>query len=720
MRRAWRLLSTITLTCSSLACIPQLAAESTPVAVSDGVTVDLRNPVFKDGVLSTNEGGVISNGDIRIQAQKMRYIRRDGPDGPEVRVEAEEQLMLEYGDWVFVAQAVEYDLESRTGTLFAARTALDAWYVGGKIIDLHADGSFNVQDAYITSCENIDNEWQVVSDEVLVHKDRTVEASGITFRFVRLPVFWFPKFKGNLESFLDSPIRYRFGVGGHDRFLASMRYRMFSVDDWHTYLRLDYRARRGPGAGIETEFRRPDLSTIVLTRNYIANDSTVFDPDLRTRYRVEGKVRSEFGENERYKLEARWDWLSDEDMPSDYQEKDFNLQSAGRTELLVRRQDDAWLANLYARARVNKFQTVKQELPTVQAHVRPVSFGESGFILDNRVELGYIDLQFANDLTMTRDFHAFRSEYNPHLYRPFKFGPVTMTPDAEFIGIYYGNAPGGSDEWLLTGSVGGSVRAHLYKAQPQRKVLVTPYISAHHWFDPTSSPTEHFIFDQDDGWTELNHVELGFDYQIYRWDSPVHPHRFSSRCWVDWFPDTPTLDSQWHRVHAQFVWDPYPTVRHAMQTSLDIARLSPGYFNWRSAWTFTEDLALAAEFRYRNAYTWRKANVRRFMLEAFHNEDDIKDSGLSDRRNTVLLHAFWRVAPTWALELESRHGWNRRSEPDYNEFQFTLHTILRCSWHVELSYSLREHEQRVGLYVQLKEGAPKRQRFIPKDPLELP
>ncbi len=41
------------------------------ILCSDEVNVHLRNPVYKNGIVSTSEGGVIQNNDIRIQAMNI-------------------------------------------------------------------------------------------------------------------------------------------------------------------------------------------------------------------------------------------------------------------------------------------------------------------------------------------------------------------------------------------------------------------------------------------------------------------------------------------------------------------------------------------------------------------------------------------------------------------------------------------------------------------------
>ena len=46
------------------------------LSLSSDLKIDLRNPIYHDGVLYTNEGGVIQNEDLRIQAQTIQYFNK--------------------------------------------------------------------------------------------------------------------------------------------------------------------------------------------------------------------------------------------------------------------------------------------------------------------------------------------------------------------------------------------------------------------------------------------------------------------------------------------------------------------------------------------------------------------------------------------------------------------------------------------------------------------
>ena len=105
-----------------------LPALKTPSA-EHGVTIDLREPSYCDGILSTDMGGVISAPNIRIQATQLRYTRKIlGPKESAEQsiwsVEGEGNLIIEFGEYVFVGEKLIYDFLTKEGTIYYGKTAV--------------------------------------------------------------------------------------------------------------------------------------------------------------------------------------------------------------------------------------------------------------------------------------------------------------------------------------------------------------------------------------------------------------------------------------------------------------------------------------------------------------------------------------------------------------------------------------------------------------------
>jgi hypothetical protein len=72
---------------------------------------------------------------------------------------------------------------------------------------------------------------------------------------------------------------------------------------------------------------------------------------------------------------------------------------------------------------------------------------------------------------------------------------------------------------------------------------------------------------------------------------------------------------------------------------------------------------------------------------------------------------FYRLNPTWSVECESRHGWNRHREPAYDEYEIDLSGRLRGGWNVRFSYQHREDtlDDRFAIYITFGFDKPERE-----------
>ncbi len=326
------------------------------------LTIDLKNPVFSHGVISSEEGGVITGQEMRIQARKITYTNRI-ENGIRIQtIVAEGDLMMEYAGRAFVGSRLEYDFVQRTGVLYNGKTFVDIWFLGGDKIELKEDGSFYIVNAFITTCEDQQNTWEINAKSVNITEDKLLAARNIRFRFFKIPLFWLPSFKSNLKAFTDPPIRYKIiwdkGLGPR----VTMRYRIFSWRDLNLFFRLDYRLKRGFGGAFESEYFSSDKQTTFVTRSYGAHDKTFPDEKGPHRYRLQGLYHTQT-KNEKTQVHLTWDKLSDTRMVGDFRSDDFEINTQKRTRLLVQHQLDNTFFNMSVQPRINRFDSIDQELP---------------------------------------------------------------------------------------------------------------------------------------------------------------------------------------------------------------------------------------------------------------------------------------------------------------------------------------------------------------------
>ncbi len=671
------------------------------LSAAEGISVDLREPHFSEGVLTTEKGGVITAPKMRIQARRIAYTRKVVEGSSTCTLVAEDDLIVEFGSYLFVGSRLEYDFLTNHGIIYQGRSAVEPWFFGGETIELCPDGNTIIKNGFLTTSENVEPDWQILIQEALITQERLLEAKKISIRYESIPLFYWPSFTTNLATIGESPLSYTVRWGGRQGPRVGVTYEMFSWRRFKTFLRIDYRLNRGLGFGIETDYTSEDHCQSLETISYVAQDSSIVHPDEKCRYRLQGVYNNcQFGNG--MSLDVTWDKLSDKYMATDYYDKGLELDTAGRTQLHLRRQQPDNISNFFVRVKANSFQTVKEELPTFQTHWRPLTLNDTGIIVDSQAKASYLDFRYANFLTHVHDYNSTRIEYLQRFYRPFQVSQFHVLPQIGGAAIYYGNTPLHRPRWLAAGIIGLDLNTRLQRFYGSNKHVCVPYINYSYITFPTTDPQDHFIFDIEDGWYRLNMLRFGLQQSLYVKDTCGYVERlFALDLWANAFFDTRTIHRSIPKVYGKLTMKSTPSLRHTLQTAWDLEYGMLDHFNFRTEWTYSANLALAAEYRHRDSLDWRKVDHGNFILDSFRSVHQLRHSALSDRRDTLLFHIFYRLHPNWAIEFESRQGWSRLHEPGYSEFEIDLLTTLRSAWNLRLSYRHQEDDDRVAVSISV-------------------
>ncbi|MBF8263905.1 MAG: hypothetical protein HW387_1570 [Parachlamydiales bacterium] len=681
----------------SIALILQCSVFGDP-ALQPDVTVDLRNPTYKDGVLFTEQGGVIHSKDLRIQARSIQYFRRTEDGVPVHRIEAEGDLMIQYQGRVYVGSEMCYDFIKKSGTVFDAKTFSSLWYVGGDQIQLNPDGSFRAQNAFFTTCENIDSAWDLHAGRINVFKNDLIEAKKVRFRLFKIPTFWLPSFKINLRKFKEPIFRYTFSWDkGKPR--ASIRYQFYSWRDWALYGRLDYRLKTGFGGAFETEYFPPGQGVTFVTKSYLGSDRLENALDKQRRYRLQGALQAE-SKSQKTHTTLTWDKYSDVRMPNDFKSDDFEVNTAKRTQFYVHHKEKSGITSLKVRPRINTFESIKQDLPTFFFSARPQTIGKSGVMYNMWAKASYLDFVYSDQLVSSLpSMCSSRIELRPVLFRPFHCGPINITPRIGAVGIFYGSSEDHQSKGLAALIYGGSAMAEARKEYKTLRHTIQPYVNYYGLSNPTVSPDHHYIFGIQDGYHRLNQLQAGLRQCLFSKERP-EPF-FVADLYSNAFLAEKKIPPSLPRLYLLLSWN-YPSVELSFHNCWNFRHQVLDFSNSRLRLTVNENAAFTLDLRYRSRYDWRKSDHEGFILDVTRSESELLDSPLSDRRLTVLTSAFFRLTPFWECRLQSHHGFMREKQGSnpardhlYNEFKIDLFTWLSTNWKLRLSYSHTIKDDRV-------------------------
>lgn len=669
-----------------------------------GISIDLKNPVYQKGVLSTTEGGVVAGPRIRIQAQNITFS-----DKPEQQLRASGCLLVEYCNFAFVGQELVYDFASNQGYILCGRIGVEPYFLFAQRIDLYPDGTYAFSRLHLTTTEEMEPEWALVAEEATLSCERYLKAQKIQFRLFNFPVFWIPWLSLDLKTILESPIKYRIRWGGEQGWRLGLIYELYASDTFNFYLRFDYRLNRGPSGGFETDYVSCDKRHYLLTKNYVARDNSIEQPNQRFRYRFQGLYGyvSESGDTS---VGLTYDKLSDKLMASDYAEKEMELKTGKKTAFNFRHKEDWVITNFYTRLKINSFQTVKQELPTLSSTFYPVGIIYPSWKLENTFKIGYLNYDYTDRLLGVSDYNSARIFFCPRLYSARKYKWLNVTPAIGGTGIVYSKTPVSNDKILVLGSFDIDCNASLSRTYCGQgfsfKHTLIPYTHYTYCTAPTLNANAHYIFDIQDGLSHLNMMRTGIRNLFYQFGCRDPFRILTLDLYTNFFFDTPTIGSEMPKIYTDLLWDVTERLRTAVSWAWDFQHSDMDHLNWRLDWTVASYLAFAVEYRQRSRFSFRKSDYSNFFLDSFRTTEELVHSPVSDRRNTLLFHTYFRFHPKWALNLYLRHGWHRTHEPNYTEYEVDLMTTIRSIWHAKITYQKRTDDHRIALYFYLSLDRP--------------
>ena len=332
---------------------------------------------------------------------------------------------------------------------------------------------------------------------------------GVTAKAGDVSFFGWPKMTTNFAR-PDVPIK-RVRVGNDSEFGTSLETRWYLArllglrdPKWmDSELSLDYFSKRGFGAGVAAEYETDESRGNLFS--YIMNDHG--EDDLG-RYRKnvdpDQDIRGRFSFRHRQYLPDDWQlttevsYLSDENFLEWMYRDEFYNDKAQETLIYLKRLRDNWAFSILGKVRINDFETMTEELPSIEYHLKGQSFWDHRFTFysDNQIARMRERVDDDNPALQGSNFYSFaftRNEVDLPLtwetikLVPYVAGSFGFEDNYGYQSDINGNTISGEDDVFL-GEAGlrastmfwkedPSVRSELWDLNGMRH-LVTPYVEA--------------------------------------------------------------------------------------------------------------------------------------------------------------------------------------------------------------------------------------------------
>jgi len=351
-----------------------------------------------------------------------------------------------------------------------------------------------------------------------------------TLNLEGVPVLYWPYAQGDFRQTENLLRSARFAYSDDFGATAQTKWYLFNLlgletpEGWDSALRLDYFSERGPGVGIDLDYRTENA--FGLFRGYYINDQgedelgpfRSGEPDTENRGRLLWRHRQYLPRD--WQLTLEFSYLSDPTFLEEYFKSEWFEEKEQETLVYLKKQRDNWAFTLLANWRINDFLTQTEHLPDAAFHLVGEPLGEfASFYSESHLGTARYrpdDRRLINqdraDNTSRSDI-TFRGVTREEIDFPLKLGPVNVVPFAVGRYGYWDGSPHSgslSQGFGMVGARGGTrfwrlyedVRSRLFDVNGVRHIIepeFTGWLSAAnensfdlHPFDPAIEGVDDF------------------------------------------------------------------------------------------------------------------------------------------------------------------------------------------------------------------------------------
>ncbi len=277
-----------------------------------------------------------------------------------------------------------YNFQTQKGMVLEAEGQADPWRSKGDRAEKISADSFFHREGYLTSCDFEEPHTRLQAKEVQVFMDDKVVLKSVVVYVGHLPTFYLPSYTHLLD---DKRPRVTIIPGD------SKQWGFFMLSSWRVYMNenlqgrfhVDYRERFHWATGLDLKYRLP-IGGEGIFREYYTNQRALqrkhiwskwfhpnkgASPTEKERFRVQ--VRHVWEMDETTKATLEYNKISDPTVNKDFFEREFEENTRTPPSYFQFVHTTPWYGLTFlVNKRVNRFETVTQQLPSITLDLRPM------------------------------------------------------------------------------------------------------------------------------------------------------------------------------------------------------------------------------------------------------------------------------------------------------------------------------------------------------------
>jgi len=391
---------------------------------------------YKNGIATAQGDVAIRVGDTDIYGDSAQY----NPRTREVLIEGHARIYRESN--IYVGDRAIYNIDTKKIQADQMRTANLAFFVGGNSVSSMSENAFLISHGSFTTHDSAKPDFRMRATSIRIYQGDRVVFQNVTFYVGKVPIFWFPYLYQSLDdsfSFMVSPA-YLSSWG--PSLLTRVNFPI--TEKIKGRLQLDYRSRRGPAIGFDSEVRygKNDTSFARL-RTYFLRDenpnlnrtSLPRDPISEGRYRVSLADHTDFTEDLHGLVNVTK--LSDPFVLQDFFQGEFRIDPQPDNVIALTKARPSYTLTAIGRFQTNSFFEQTERLPEVVLDVTRTPLFGGPIFYEGETGLAELHRNFAHDSPF-QDYSALRFDsFHQLLYPNTYFGWLSLVPRVGFRATYY-------------------------------------------------------------------------------------------------------------------------------------------------------------------------------------------------------------------------------------------------------------------------------------------